>query len=130
MAYADRKNTMSKEALRAMSKWAVARPTKEAEANRVSQQRRDVWTALNAYITERGGAIVSPMLASPLRIETAPDSELPGKLRQLGYDPIFCEQTTRIGAPVAEPVLWGQRSRRNDAYAFRAVNVFELRLPK
>jgi hypothetical protein len=129
MAYADRKNVMSQKDLRALSKWAGARP-KEAEANQVSEQRRALWIALNAFIGERGGAIVSPMFVSPVRIEVPPDSELPAKLTEAGYDLTFREQATRIGAPIAEPVLWGQRSRRNDAYSFRTVDVFELRLPK
>jgi hypothetical protein len=130
MSYAERKNTLTKKQLASMSKWATQRPSAAEEAAKVSQQRRDLWTALNAFITERGGAIVTPMFVSPVRIEVPPDSELPAKLAEAGYDLTFCEQATRIGAPIAKPVLWGQRSRRNDAYAFRAVNVYELKLPK
>ena len=128
MAYADRKNVMSCKDLRALSKWAGARP-KEAEANQITEQRRALWTALNQFITERGGFVTSVQFASPVRIEVAPDSELPAKLAEAGYDLTFCEQTTRIGAPIVESALWGQRSTRNDAYAFRSVNIFELKLP-
>ena len=74
MAYSERKNTLTKKQLASMSKWPTQRPSAAEEAAKVSQQRRDLWTALNAFITERGGAIVSPMFVSPVRIETAPDS--------------------------------------------------------
>jgi hypothetical protein len=130
MNYSLRKNTLTKKQLASMSKWAAQRPSAAEEAAKISQQRRDLWTALNAFITERGGFVTSVQFASPVRIEVAPDSELPAKLAEAGYDLTFCSQTTRIGAPIAESALWGQRSKRNSAYSFHAVDVYELRLPK
>ena len=127
MSYAERKQTLSKKDIAAMSKWAN-RP--RADQPEISEKRRALWQALNQFITERGGFVTSVQFASPVRIEVAPDSELPAKLAEAGYDLTFCSQTTRIGAPISEPVLWRQRSRQNNAYAFCAVNVYELKLPK
>ena len=56
--YTLRKNVMSKEAKLAMSKWAN-RPNAADEAAKLSEQRRNLWHAINHYITERGGAVVS-----------------------------------------------------------------------
>jgi len=64
--------------------------------------------------------------ASPITFEIASDSE---RQRELLWV-VFREQTTRIGVPMPALVLWGQRSRRNDAYAFHTVDVYELKLPK
>jgi hypothetical protein len=124
--YAERKNTLSKKQIAAQwAKW----PRTESP-NQITERQRDLWNALNQFVTERGGAIVSPMFASPLRIETALDSELPDKLRELGYDLIYREQDTRIGAPISKPGRWGRPRDLNAGYSFRAVDVYELRLPK
>jgi hypothetical protein len=128
MSYSQRRNTMSKRDIAAMSKWAAARP-RTGEAT-ITQKQRDLWDALNSYVMERGAAIVSAKYANPVRLEIPVDSPLPDKLRGLGYDLIFRSEETRIGAPIAEHALWGQRSNRNNAYSFRAVTVLELRLPK
>jgi hypothetical protein len=110
----------------ALSKWAN-RPQTD-DKNAVSDRQRSLWTAVNEFCQERGGEIVSQQFASPIRLEVPLDSELPAKLRELGYDPIFTEQTTKIGAPVS-----GSRGRFRDfngAYSFRTMNVFLLKLPK
>jgi hypothetical protein len=128
MAYADRKAKFSKlEFAKLNSKWANA-PRGETPA-KVSEQHRRLWQALNNFVTERGGAVVSPMFAFPIRLEVAPDSELPDKLRELGHDLIYREQDTRIGARISKPGRWGRRDL-NAGYSFRAVDVFELKLPK
>jgi hypothetical protein len=127
MAYADRRNTMTKEALRAMSKWAN-KPQTEKQA-KVPDQHRQLWQTLNDFVMARSGQIVSPMFVFPIRLEVAPDSELPARLRTLGYDLIYREQDTRIGAPM-HGRRWGRLSDLNKAYSFRQVDVFELRLPK
>ena len=109
------------------SKW-VQKPDTASEAAKIDAQRRDLWNAINQFVIESGGAIVSVQYANPVRLEIPLDSPLADKLRELGYDPIYCEQTTRIGAPVS-----GQRGRwtnLNSAYSFRTVDVYELRLPK
>jgi hypothetical protein len=110
------------------NKWAAQKPSAGDEKAKIDAQRRDLWQAINQYVTERGGFVVSVQYVSPVRIEVSPDSELPEKLRELGYDPVFCEQATRIGAPVS-----GQRGRwvdSNRAYSFHTRDVYELRLPK
>jgi hypothetical protein len=109
-----------------MSKWAAQKPDAAAEAAKITEKQRDLWDRLNEFVTERGAAIVSVKHANPVRLEVPLDSELPAKLRELGYDPVYCEQTTRIGAPVSRRKGWVYD--RNTAYSFRSVNVFELRL--
>jgi hypothetical protein len=115
------------ELARRNSKW-VQKPNTAEEKAKIDQARRDLWLALNDFCLERGAQIVSPRFANPVRLEIPLDSPLADKLKELGHDLIFCEQTTRIGAPVS-----GQRGRwvdSNRAYSFRTVDVFELRLPK
>jgi hypothetical protein len=60
--------------------------------------------------------------------KVAPDSEIPAKLAEAGYDLVFREQDTRIGAPISEPGRWGRPRDLNTGYSFHAVNVYELRL--
>jgi hypothetical protein len=108
----------------------VGKSIEAGRRSKISQKQRDLWDAVNQFVSERGGAITSVRYGNPIRLEIPLDSPLADKLRELGHDLVFRNEETRIGPPVAEPVLWGQRVRRNDAYAFRAVNVYELRLPK
>jgi len=98
MSYAERKNTLSKKQIAAMSKWAAQRPNAAEEAAKISQQRRGLWDALNDFLRQNGAAIVSVKYANPVRIEMAPDSELPARLRELGYDLVYRNEETRIGA--------------------------------
>jgi hypothetical protein len=115
----ERKYTISKlDWAKLNSKWAAQRPNAAEEAAKISQQRRNLWDALNEFIRKDSGAIVSVKYASPIRIEAATDSELPARLRELGYDLMFREHATRIGAGAVT------------GYAFRTVNAFELKLPK
>jgi hypothetical protein len=74
-------------------------------------------------------AIVSVEYANPVRVEIAPDSELPARLRELGYDLLYRSSETRIGAA---PVEYDQRGRprMTSGYGFHTVDVFELKLPK
>jgi hypothetical protein len=129
MSYAERKNTLSKKQIAAMSKWATQRPSAAEEAAKVSQQRRSLWDALNEFIRKDGGAVVSVKYTSPIRIEAATDSELPARLRELGYDLMFREQATRLGAAPLEHDRRG-RPRPVTGYSAISVNVYELRLPK
>jgi hypothetical protein len=110
------------------SKWA-SQPRGETP-DKISEQRRELWQALNDFVMERGGAIVSPKFHFPIRLEVTPDSELPAKLRELGYDLIFRNEETRIGAPVSEPGRWGRPRYLNTGYSFRGVAVYELDLPR
>jgi hypothetical protein len=126
MTYSQRRNTFSKMDRASLSKWAVQRP--KVDPNEISQRQRDLWDALNQYVTERGAAITSVRYANPLRLEVLPDSPLPAKLRELGYDPVYCEQTTRLGAPVSTRQGW--RTNLNNGYSFRAVDVYTVKLPK
>jgi hypothetical protein len=83
----ERKYTISKlDWAKLNSKWAAQRPNAAEEAAKISQQRRNLWDALNEFIRKDGGAIVSVKYTSPIRIEAATDSELPARLPGIEYD--------------------------------------------
>jgi len=121
MTYSQRKNLMTKQDKVAMSKWAMQQPGAAEEAAKASQQRRDLWDAINRYVTERGGTITSKPYETPIRVEIRdPDSELPNKLAEAGYDLIEKCNEVRIGPP--KP---GEGS-----HSFQRVKVFHLRIPR
>jgi hypothetical protein len=128
MAYADRKFRLSKQDVAKLSKWAAPKPDAAAEKAKITQQRRDLWDAINSFVTERGGFIVSVKYASPMRMECDPESKLPEKLREADHDPVFLQQETRLGAPISTREGW--RTNLNNGYSFHVRNVYELRLPK
>jgi hypothetical protein len=124
--FSQRRNVLSKEARAKLSKWANRPPTDNKDG--ISERQRNLWIALNEFVMERGGQITSVLYANPVRLEVPPESELPAKLRELGYDPVYCEQTTRIGAPVS--TKRGRWTNLNNGYSFHTRDVYELRLPK
>jgi hypothetical protein len=48
--------------------------------------RKKLFQGINAYVTERGGWLVSVPGAPEVTMECLPDSALPNDLRALGYD--------------------------------------------
>jgi hypothetical protein len=110
-----------------MSKWA-ARP-RAGSPNQITERHRDLWGAINQFVTEHGGFVTSLQFASPIRIEVPMGSALPAKLAEAGYDLVFREQTTRIGAAAVEHDRRG-RPRMTSGYSFHTVDVYELKLPK
>jgi len=117
---------LSKKQLASLSKWANKPRTESSDQTKF----RDLWDSLNQFVIERGAAITSPKYENPLRLEIPLDSPLADKLKELGYDLIYRNEETRIGAPVSEPGRWGRRRDLNTSYGFRTVNVFELSLPR
>ena len=73
--------------------------------------------------------ITSIPYARPIRLEVPLESPLPDKLRAMGWETVFKESLTRIGPPETKTV-GGKRPRPTTDYAFRMVNVFELRMPR
>jgi hypothetical protein len=124
VAYADRKNVLSKQDVARMSKWA----NRPREENKIDQARKDLWDGINNFCNERGAAVTSVRHTWPIRIECDPESELPKRLRELGHDPIFLQQETRIGAPLSSRQGW--RTNSNAAYSFHTRDVYELQFPK
>jgi hypothetical protein len=116
---------MSKQAKAALSKWAN-KPREEPD--QITKKRRETWDNLNQFLIENAASITSVQYASPIRIEVEVNSTVPQQLADLGFDPIFISEETRIGAPVS--AMRGRYYDRNSAYSFRCVHVFELRLPK
>jgi hypothetical protein len=127
MSYAQRKNTLTKKQLASFSKWAN-RPRAD-QPNEITERRRDLWRALNQFVADHGGFVTSVQFASPIRIEVPVGSTLPTKLAEVGYDLLFREQTTRLGAASVQHDRRG-RPRPVTGYAFYTVDVFELKLPK
>jgi hypothetical protein len=125
-SYSQRKHVLGKKDVAAL-RWATQRPNAD-EVAKISEQRRRLWSDLSSFIIERGGSISSPAHLWPVRLEVPLDSELPAKLSELGYDPVYCEQTTRIGAPVSTRQGW--KTNSNNAYSLHVRDVYTLKLPK
>jgi hypothetical protein len=109
------------EMAKAVSRW------KSAPSGATTDQRRDLWTALNEFIRQNGGSIVSLQFTSPVRVELVQGSSLAASLTAMGFDPIFVERVSRFGPIAAEPVLRRRRAT-TPTDGFRAVDIFELRL--
>jgi hypothetical protein len=93
---------------KAVSRW------KSVPSGATTEQRRDLWRAINQLVIDHGGFVTSVQFASPIRIEVPMGSVLPAKLAEAGFDPAFRERTTRIGP---QP-------------SFDTFDVFHLKLPK
>ena len=58
------------------------------------------WAALNEYVRRNGGAVTSVAGNKTLRVEVPKGSELPARLRELGYNVSERGTVTRVtGAP-------------------------------
>jgi hypothetical protein len=99
------------------------------EKAKAQRQNRELFDGLNDFLIRHGGKITSLRYTQPIRLELVQGSSLAASLAAMGFDPIFVEQVSRFGAIAAEPVL---RKRRvtTPTDGFRAVDIFELRLPK
>jgi hypothetical protein len=82
------------------------------KSDAVEQRRRDeTWQALNLFVQQRSGWIVSPP-GRQVRIECARGSGLPSQLTKLGFAVKSAGTTTRNGGPTG----------------FMPVDVFEFRI--
>lgn len=119
--YSRRKNVLTAKDKTAMSKWA----TKPApDAAKIDRTR--LWESLNAFVMKHQARIVSPLHSFPLRLQVPLDSELPQKLKDIGYNCTFKSRDTIIGAPMAD---W-RAHNYNTGHVFRVVQTFELDLPR
>jgi len=92
------------------------------------EKRRALWHALNRFITELGGFVVSAPFSSPIRIEAPRDSTLPKRLAEAGYDVVFRGQLTRIGSAAPRHDRQGRIGPLTGRYGFHRVDVYELAL--
>jgi hypothetical protein len=83
------------------------------------EQVRDLWNNLQSYVKERGGQITTKPYAWPAQLEVFPESELPAKLKGLGWALVERGQITRIGPP----------QTRWNASPFRTMYVYDVILP-
>jgi hypothetical protein len=122
--YAKRRNVLTKKDKLALSKWA-AQPSRDAPIDRAK-----LWEAINDYVNQHGGRIISPMHYYPLRVELPPESTLPDKFRKIGYTVDFRCKESRVGGP-ASPEYAARWRRRwpSPGYGFYTVEVFEINPP-
>jgi hypothetical protein len=129
MAYADRRNTLTKKQLAQFGKFAN-RP--RAESSERTEERKRLWTDLNDFVNQQhdGSRITSVPGTSPVQLEVLPDSDLPDKLMKAGFELIFRSEETRLGGAVAPEyqARW-RRGVRSGGYGFYTVSVFDIRLP-
>ena len=66
----------------AFDHWANQR---QGKTDHLLEQRTKLWEALNAFISQQGGWVVSPPGSKSLRVEIQQKSVLPAQLLELGY---------------------------------------------
>lgn len=84
------------------SKWAQ----QPARLDTGTEKRRQLWDAINVFVTKHGGWIVSPPGSVELRIEVPERSDLREKLTELGYRPLAIGQATRLTGKSSAPSPW------------------------
>jgi hypothetical protein len=110
------------------SKWAN-QPRGET-SEKISGQRKELWAALNQFITENGGWTTSVPGYSPIRFEATEHSRLPLELTKLGYTLLPRGTTTRIGSGGSEYSPRLRKTIPSAGYGFLTVAVYELDLPR
>jgi hypothetical protein len=79
---------------------------RDYEDFRVIRKRRTAtWNALNTFVRQMGGAVVSIPHRRMVRVEAPLNSVLPDKFAELGYLVRHHEQATRIGPAGFHPVM-------------------------
>jgi len=77
---------------KAASDW-IKKPYAAYQAYAAKQKK--LFEALNAFVTERGGWIISPPGDKRVRIECCENSEIPIRLAELGHSLRYCSKATR-----------------------------------
>ena len=103
-------------------------PTDLVDLVMTQERRFELWHALNRYITEHGGFVVSAPFSSPVLIEAPRDSTLPKQLAGAGYDLVFRGQLTRIGSAAPKHDRQVRMRPLTPGYSFHMVDVYELAL--
>ena len=75
-----------------------------SERTDLVKQRTEHWDALNAFISQQGGWVVSPPGTKRLRVEIQHQSALPTRLLELGYSVHSAGINTRITSGKFVPV--------------------------
>jgi hypothetical protein len=108
----------------AWASWKNRPFAKDANAEQKRQQA-EKWSALAEWIRKRGGFVTSLPGIKTLKIEVPKNSELPAKLRELGYITVSHGSISRIvGTDYVKPSdeLYGSR-----ASPFAEYDVLEIR---
>jgi hypothetical protein len=81
--------------------WSNDRATSKA-----THGRKELFAALDKYVTTHGGWTVSIPGAREIKIEVPKGSDLPGKLQALGWKPILCGTTMRTTGKGLSPSIF------------------------
>jgi hypothetical protein len=79
-------------------------------------RREARWEAIELFVSEMGGWVVSRLHSFPMRVECRPDSEIPKQLAARGYKLANSGSTQRF-LPVGDQLVLGP------------IDIWELRLP-
>jgi hypothetical protein len=102
------------------------RPYASNAGSEEKQRQAEKWSALAAFIRKHNGWVTSTPNNKTLRIECLPGSELPSRLKELGYNIVERGTVTRVtGTDTINPA--------NERYAgtmspFAEYSVLEIRL--
>src|SRR5262245_26019583 len=66
------------------------------EPPKVSEQQKRLWDAVNDYVTQNGGWVVSVPHLRDVRVELPKDSALAIKLTEFGYAIVAAGTSTRV----------------------------------
>ena len=95
-----------------------------------NQRQRSLWEAVHSYIVEHRGLVTAQGYTSPIRFECKAGSELPEKLRRLGYDLKNAGNTDRLMPVIEEMREDGtMRTITRQHVAPTTVEIFEFKLP-
>lgn len=94
------------------------------------EERHRLWGAIHAHVRNGGGSINSQPGLFPIGLECSLESELPERLRGMGYKVVSCGTAERL-LPKAEIVhLNAKVSVTREQLAPSVVEVWELSLPE
>ena len=68
------------------------------------EKRIELWTALNKYVSDNGGWVVSIPGKKLVRVELPLGSSLPARLAEFGYTATHCTISTRLHRGTIMPV--------------------------
>jgi hypothetical protein len=108
------------------------RPYAGSATSEAARRRNELWQALNAFIAQQGGWVVSLPNAARMRIEMCQGSNLVSKLIEYGYSPTHCGTGTRITPTGTKETIASRGSKQTARLhdGFMPVDIIEITLGK